>query len=261
MKTGTSKGYRDNWTIGFTREVTVGVWVGNFDGSPMVRSSGVTGAAPLFRDVMIAAMEGRVAQPLVVKSGLVEAEVCALSGALPSADCPHRRRELFSSDREPHERCSMHETRGHRSATTVCAPVPRATTPSAGSSNAIRENSRPGRRRRGVRSRPRHFRRAVRAISEAIDGSPSIAFPANGARLSPRSGLVEARDRARGALGTGTLRAFSRGRTLRRQRAGTVSRGLGARARDASRRGARRQSTERARALRGRVTGGSSAQP
>ena len=55
VKTGTSQAYRDNWTIGFTREVTVGVWVGNFDRRPLVGSSGVTGAAPIFHAVMLAA--------------------------------------------------------------------------------------------------------------------------------------------------------------------------------------------------------------
>jgi penicillin-binding protein 1C len=110
-KTGTSKGYRDNWTVGYTREVTVAVWVGNFDGSPMVRSSGVTGAAPLFRDVMLAAVAGRATAPLVDRTGLVEGVVCSLSGALPNDDCPQRRRELFVAGSEPHERCSMHETR------------------------------------------------------------------------------------------------------------------------------------------------------
>jgi penicillin-binding protein 1C len=109
VKTGTSKGYRDNWTVGYTREVTVGVWVGNFDGSPMVRSSGITGAGPLFRDVMVAAMVGREPRPLVDRTGLVEVEVCALSGTLPGADCPHRRRELFASSSTPHEHCAMHE--------------------------------------------------------------------------------------------------------------------------------------------------------
>ena len=55
VKTGTSKGFRDNWTVGYTSEVTVAVWVGNFDGSPMLGVSGVTGAGPLFREVMLAA--------------------------------------------------------------------------------------------------------------------------------------------------------------------------------------------------------------
>jgi len=52
VKTGTSTGYRDNWAIGYTPQYTVGVWVGNFDGTPMQEVSGVTGAAPMFRDIM-----------------------------------------------------------------------------------------------------------------------------------------------------------------------------------------------------------------
>lgn len=52
VKTGTSKDMRDNWCIGFSEKYTVGVWVGNFDGQPMWDVSGVTGAAPIWRDVM-----------------------------------------------------------------------------------------------------------------------------------------------------------------------------------------------------------------
>jgi penicillin-binding protein 1C len=48
-KTGTSSDFRDNWALGFTPEFTVGVWLGNFDGTPMERVSGVTGAAPVLR--------------------------------------------------------------------------------------------------------------------------------------------------------------------------------------------------------------------
>ena len=51
VKTGTSTDYRDNWTIGYNPAWTVGVWVGNFDNSPMRGVSGVTGAAPIFRDI------------------------------------------------------------------------------------------------------------------------------------------------------------------------------------------------------------------
>ena len=50
-KTGTSTDFRDNWTIGFTPEFSVGVWVGNFDGSPMREVSGVTGAGPILHSV------------------------------------------------------------------------------------------------------------------------------------------------------------------------------------------------------------------
>jgi penicillin-binding protein 1C len=51
-KTGTSTDYRDNWSMAYTPEFTVGVWVGNFNGSPMRGVSGVTGAAPLMHEVM-----------------------------------------------------------------------------------------------------------------------------------------------------------------------------------------------------------------
>jgi penicillin-binding protein 1C len=50
-KTGTSSDFRDNWAFGYTPEFTVGVWVGNFDGSPMRHISGVSGAAPILHDL------------------------------------------------------------------------------------------------------------------------------------------------------------------------------------------------------------------
>jgi penicillin-binding protein 1C len=52
VKTGTSKDLRDNWCVGFTNRYTVGVWVGNASGAPMQAVSGVTGAAPVWRDVV-----------------------------------------------------------------------------------------------------------------------------------------------------------------------------------------------------------------
>ncbi len=52
VKTGTSKDMRDNWTVGFTSRYTVGVWVGNADGTPMWDVSGVTGAAPVWAAIV-----------------------------------------------------------------------------------------------------------------------------------------------------------------------------------------------------------------
>ena len=54
VKTGTSKGMRDNWCVGFSRRYTVAVWVGNVEGDPMRAVSGTSGAAPVWRDVMLA---------------------------------------------------------------------------------------------------------------------------------------------------------------------------------------------------------------
>lgn len=52
VKTGTSKDMRDNWCIGYSRRYTVGVWTGNFSGEPMWNVSGITGAAPVWIEVM-----------------------------------------------------------------------------------------------------------------------------------------------------------------------------------------------------------------
>ena len=115
-KTGTSKGYRDNWTVGFTRAVTVAVWAGNFDGAPMTHVSGITGAGPLFHAIMESAMRGRPREPLPVArsrgvdDGLERIDVCALSGELAGPDCPHRIAEWLpagaASSGKP---CTMHE--------------------------------------------------------------------------------------------------------------------------------------------------------
>jgi penicillin-binding protein 1C len=107
-KTGTSKGYRDNWAVGYTREVTVGVWVGNFDGTPLRDASGITAAGPAFHDLMLAAMRGRSPAPLVDGGGLSELEVCSASGKLPTSACQHRRREHFARGDEPRESCDLH---------------------------------------------------------------------------------------------------------------------------------------------------------
>jgi len=59
-KTGTTRNFRDNWTVGFSDQIGVLVWVGNADGSPMKDVSGISGAGPLFHAVMEEAMRGRI---------------------------------------------------------------------------------------------------------------------------------------------------------------------------------------------------------
>lgn len=107
-KTGTSKAFRDNWAVGYTRERTVAVWVGNFDGRPMRGSSGITGAGPLFHAAMLAAMRGIAPEPLVDAEAYAEREICPLSGLVPSADCPHRLLERFVPGSAPETPCAMH---------------------------------------------------------------------------------------------------------------------------------------------------------
>jgi penicillin-binding protein 1C len=75
VKTGTSKDMRDNWCVGFTDRYTVGVWVGNFDGRPMWDVSGVTGAAPVWRDVVDYLHRDRPSRAPAPPSGLVRQAV------------------------------------------------------------------------------------------------------------------------------------------------------------------------------------------
>ena len=100
-KTGTTNDYRDNLAVGYTPDLTVGVWVGNNDNSAMEGVSGITGAAPIWHDVMLRVYEGRRPQPFARPPGIIDAEVCALGGRLPSASCPKRVREVFKSDQPP----------------------------------------------------------------------------------------------------------------------------------------------------------------
>ena len=127
-KTGTSKHYRDNWAVGYTREVTVAVWLGNFDGHAMRDVSGVAGAGPLMHAVLEAAMSGRSAAALRADQradvALEQHEVCALSGALPGPHCEHRVQEWFGHEHVPLEVCMMHvHERVERSSGLLAGPA------------------------------------------------------------------------------------------------------------------------------------------
>ncbi len=101
VKTGTTTDFRDNWTVGYMPELAVGVWVGNANNSPMVNVSGVAGAGPIWHDFMRAALTGKPESQFIQPPGLVRAEVCAMSGLLPTEYCPLRRSELFIDGTQP----------------------------------------------------------------------------------------------------------------------------------------------------------------
>ena len=108
-KTGTTTDWRDNWTMGYTPDLVAGVWVGNADSAPMVHVSGITGAGPIWHDFMTWALKDRPAQDFSRPEGLVQVEICALSGQRPTFNCPHRRREWFIAGTEPAHECEMHQ--------------------------------------------------------------------------------------------------------------------------------------------------------
>ena len=83
VKTGTSKAMRDNWCVGFTLRFTVAVWVGNLEGDSMKAVSGTSGAAPVWRDVMIALERGRENLPPPRPAGVEGRRVSFAGGVEP----------------------------------------------------------------------------------------------------------------------------------------------------------------------------------
>lgn len=101
-KTGTTTDFRDNWVVGYTPSLVVGVWVGNADNRPMVNATGITGAGPIWHHFMRAILNG-VAQEVFPPPppGLIQVEICTLSGLLPTPDCPEKRLEWFITGTAP----------------------------------------------------------------------------------------------------------------------------------------------------------------
>jgi membrane carboxypeptidase/penicillin-binding protein PbpC len=104
-KTGTTNDFRDNWTMGYTPDLVSGVWVGNADYTPMVNTTGLSGAAPIWSQFM------QVAVPYVTQNnprdfqrpaGIVDKVICSLSGTEPSQWCNGgQRNEVFVADQPP----------------------------------------------------------------------------------------------------------------------------------------------------------------
>lgn len=101
VKTGTTDDKRDNWTIGWTPSVLVATWVGNNDNSPMGNvASGVTGAAPIWRRIILEALRGKSAEDFVKPDNVVAMTIDALGGGLP-VDGQPTRSEYFIKGTEP----------------------------------------------------------------------------------------------------------------------------------------------------------------
>ncbi|HAV78402.1 MAG TPA: hypothetical protein DCX53_13725 [Anaerolineae bacterium] len=104
-KTGTSNDFRDNWTLGYTPDLATGVWIGNADYTPMVNTSGLSGAAPIWSQFMqyaVPYVSSNNPGTFAIPPGITEAIVCNMSGAQPSQWCRGgQRSEFFTSDQPP----------------------------------------------------------------------------------------------------------------------------------------------------------------
>jgi len=103
VKTGTTNDFRDNWTIGYTPSYVVATWVGNNDNTPMSGLvSGITGAAPIWHDIMTQLIQNRPPEPMQRPSNIVQKVVCS-NGLLASGskDSCQGRFEYFIKGTEP----------------------------------------------------------------------------------------------------------------------------------------------------------------
>lgn len=110
VKTGTTDEKRDNWTIGYTPSVVVGVWVGNDDNSIMspVVASGVTGASPIWNKIMTVALKFKPNESFPRPDNVTQVEVDGLMTGKPHAGSPTRR-EYFIAGTEPKSESSAYQ--------------------------------------------------------------------------------------------------------------------------------------------------------
>jgi penicillin-binding protein 1C len=114
VKTGTSQGYRDGWTVAFSDRLLVVMWIGNHDWRRMNHIGGLAGTAEAAHRVFDAVqpqLQRHIPLPLSASEPAhsERREVCALSGLLAGPDCPHRRTEVFLKGTAPSHTCAWHQ--------------------------------------------------------------------------------------------------------------------------------------------------------
>ncbi|HUO05535.1 MAG TPA: penicillin-binding protein 1C [Candidatus Binataceae bacterium] len=109
-KTGTSFGFRDAWALGIAGPYVLGVWIGNFDGTPNPNFIGREAAGPLFFNIVdaLAAREPLVESIVHGPLNLKKVKVCALSGQLPGPHCDHLKETWFIPGKSPILTCQIH---------------------------------------------------------------------------------------------------------------------------------------------------------
>jgi 1A family penicillin-binding protein len=126
VKTGTTDDARDAWTIGYTPQLAVGVWVGNNDNATML-SGGSDMAGPIWVNTMTEALQDVPDAPFAVPSGIVERPVCFgngglaeqagtntyneyfISWALPTATCTAAQEQPKEEEKQPEEEPETNE--------------------------------------------------------------------------------------------------------------------------------------------------------
>ena len=108
IKTGTSKGSRDAWAIGYTKDYIVGIWLGDFAGSEMINITGGNGAVPILYDIFTMLNKSQKETKWDRPDTIIKREICLISGKLRGDFCKETRVEEFSHINVPKEECDVH---------------------------------------------------------------------------------------------------------------------------------------------------------
>jgi len=112
-KTGTSDNFCDNWFIGYTPQITSGVWVGFDDKTSIGKNqTGSTNALPIWTEIMKAAHDSLPIENFEIPEGIEFADICLESGKLATDRCINVRREVFRTENVPQETCPIHPSKG-----------------------------------------------------------------------------------------------------------------------------------------------------
>lgn len=101
VKTGTTEDYRDAWTMGFTPDIAVGVWVGNNDGKQMDQVAGSMGAAPIWKLLIEKFSIGTPVKQFTMPSGVSSVTVCSNNGGRVSEATSSGYSEFYIRGTEP----------------------------------------------------------------------------------------------------------------------------------------------------------------
>ena len=108
-KTGTSYGHRDAWCIGYSPKLTIGVWLGNFDGKGAPLLSGADAATPVLFALFTALTRQDTHRWFTQPEQLKMRKVCALTGAPPSPHCPTLKNDVYIPGISPVKACAIHK--------------------------------------------------------------------------------------------------------------------------------------------------------
>lgn len=151
-KTGTSEGVKDVWFVGFTPTIACGIWMGRDDSKPLRAGSGGTLCAPIFREIVMAALKHYPGERTFKfldqdrkadneygdeygETRKVRVNICAESGLLATDFCPIVHSEIVPVDRVPKRRCPLH--REELQPVLICTVSGKLATPNCPAQNVV----------------------------------------------------------------------------------------------------------------------------